>query len=185
MSTDEREIMAPFHAYRFRVDFLQHSLGPDAPAVEAVKLCSGSFSECTGLEATMEPKAIQEGGRNYGMAQRVGKVTFATLVLKRGMTSTRDLWKWWELVSMGAYAYRLTAKLTVLGPSIAPTSRNRPAPGGEQIQWRWQLLRCLPVKFKAPDLNARSGDVAIEELHLAHEGLRLLDGGDGSAAVPA
>ena len=37
----------------------------------------------------------------------------------------------------------------------------------------WVVERALPVKFKAADLNARGGEVGIEELHLAHEGLRL------------
>jgi hypothetical protein len=35
----------------------------------------------------------------------------------------------------------------------------------------------MPVKFKAADLNAKGTDIGIEELHLAHEGLRLY--GDG------
>ena len=39
----------------------------------------------------------------------------------------------------------------------------------------WGLARALPVKFKAADLNARGSEVGIEELHLAHEGLSLLD----------
>ena len=32
----------------------------------------------------------------------------------------------------------------------------------------------MPIKFKAADLNAKGTDVAIEELHMAHEGLSLL-----------
>jgi hypothetical protein len=31
----------------------------------------------------------------------------------------------------------------------------------------------MPVKFRAGDLSARATDVAIEELHLVHEGLRM------------
>ncbi len=51
------------------------------------------FAECTGLEATMEPKVIKEGGRNYGAAQRPGGVTFATVVLKRGVSTDRSMWQ--------------------------------------------------------------------------------------------
>ncbi len=50
----------------------------------------------------MEPKVIKAGGANYGAAQRVGPVSFATVVLKRGMTSTRDLWNWFANVAGGA-----------------------------------------------------------------------------------
>jgi hypothetical protein len=31
------------------------------------------------------------------------------------------------------------------------------------------LQRCLPVKLKAPALNAREGGIAVEELQLAYE----------------
>jgi len=34
---------------------------------------------------------------------------------------------------------------------------------------RFQLHRCLPVKFKAPTFNAKDGNVAIEEFQLAYE----------------
>lgn len=110
----------------------------------------------------MEPKVIKVGGRNYGPRQLMGRVSFATVVLKRGMTSTRDLWNWFQLVGGGAYSYRLTVDIEM---------RNA---RGEPVL-TWSLERALPVKFKAADLNARGTEVGIEELHLAHEGLRLLE----------
>src|SRR5205807_3783509 len=101
----------PLHVFNFVVKFLvDDTIGP--PGDERI-LCSGAFSECTGLEATMEPKVIKEGGRNYGVNQRSGPVTFATVVLKRGMTKTRDLYKWFEMVGNGSYAYRLVATITM------------------------------------------------------------------------
>jgi hypothetical protein len=38
------------------------------------------------------------------------------------------------------------------------------------------LSRCLPVKLKAPALNARDGVVAVEELQIAYECLRVIAG---------
>jgi phage tail-like protein len=147
----------PFHVFRFQVDFKDASL--NGGGGDAVPLCSGAFSECTGLEATMEPLAIREGGRNYGDAQRVGHVSFATVVLKRGMTSTTDLWTWFKLVTAGAgYSYRLTATITLFDNA------------GNGVL-AWDLQRALPIKFKAADLNAKGAEVGVEELHLAHEGL--------------
>jgi phage tail-like protein len=150
----------PLHTFNFLVEFLRDSTAGDAPFGEQW-ICSGAFSECTGLEATMEPKVIKEGGRNYGAIQRPGPVTFGTLILKRGMTRSRDLWHWFELVnSKGKYAYRLTARVYLFGVD------------GELIVI-WRLVRALPIKFKAADLNSRASDVGVEELHLAHEGLTL------------
>jgi phage tail-like protein len=150
----------PLQVFRFQVDFSQVRLdgGGSAPPVP---LCSGAFSDCSGLDATMEPKVIKEGGRNYGPAQRSGPVTFGTVILKRGMTTTRDLWKWFALVNRQYnYAYRLSVTITLRDASDHP-----------QILFR--LERALPVKFKAADLNAKGAEVGIEELHLAHEGLSL------------
>jgi phage tail-like protein len=168
------EPLAPLHVFRFEVTFAEDPIvgGPGAP----VDLCKGAFSECSGLEATMEPAVIREGGRTYGAAQRAGPVTFATVILKRGITARRDLWKWFELVNGGAFSYRLSATITIYAP---PT--DRPSGSATQSQplgtpvMRWKLRHCLPVKFKVPDLDAKSGEVGIEELHLAHEGL-LLEG---------
>lgn len=152
-------LLDPYHVFRFQVDFDQNPISGSANS--AVPLCSGAFSDCTGLEATMEPKVIKEGGRNYGVIQRSGPVTFATVILKRGMTKTRDLYHWFDLVGNGAYAYRLAATITMFDPL-----------GKGLLSWR--LEKALPVKFKAADLGAKNTEIGIEELHLAHEGMSLL-----------
>jgi len=154
---------ALFQIFRYRVDFHQTSLDdPDSGAAQSVG--QGKFSEVSGIEATMEPFAIKEGGRHWGEIQRPGMTTFATLVLKRGMTSDRSLWTWFHGVASGAFAYRLNARVMVLGPAA-----------GSAPVIQWEFANCLPVKCKAADLTASSSDIAIEELHLAHEGMRLLE----------
>ena len=151
--------LQPLHAFRFRVRFTRS--GGEGGQED---VCGGAFAECTGLESSMEPKAIKAGGMNYGVVQRAGPVNFATVVLKRGMTKTPDLFRWYQLVAGGAYAWRLSAELVVLDTAGEPALT-------------WGLDHCLPVKFKAADLNARGTEIGIEELHLAHEGLRLFDSG--------
>ena len=70
--------LAPFHMFRFQVSFTRANLpGAQAKPTSDVPLCSGAFAECTGIEATMEPKVIKVGGSNYGPAQRVGPVSTA------------------------------------------------------------------------------------------------------------
>ncbi len=152
--------LPPLHVFRFQVDFEQDSIGPNNERKQ-VLICNGAFSECSGLEATMEPKVIKEGGRNYGAIQRAGPVTFGTVVLKRGMTTNRQLWQWFATVAGGGYAYHLTATVTMFDVA-----------GRRALAWR--LNRALPIKFKAADLNASGNDIGIEELHLAHEGLTFI-----------
>lgn len=152
-------LLPPLIPFRFHVRFSQTSQG--AQQGNEVDICSGAFAECSGLEATMEPKVIRAGGMNHVPSQRVGQVSFATVVLKRGMTSTRHLWKWFEMVSSGAYATRMDVEIDVQNAA------------GETVL-TWGLSQCMPVKFKAADLNAKGTEVAVEELHLVHEGLSLI-----------
>jgi phage tail-like protein len=149
--------LVPLHIFQFQVDFKSDSIGSDGPG-GLVDVCSGAFAECTGLEATMEAKAIKEGGTNYGVAQRAGPITFATVVLKRGISSNRNLWQIFNAISSGMYAPRLQVTITLFDGTGEPAIA-------------WQLDRAMPVKFKFGDLNAKGTEVGIEELHLVHEGL--------------
>ena len=92
----------PFIPYRFRVDFKEvQPAGADGTggSERAVTLCAGAFSEVSGLEATMEPKVIRQGGQYDGELQRPGQITYATVILKRGITANRHLWQWFRLVA--------------------------------------------------------------------------------------
>lgn len=157
---------APIGVFNFHVSFSEDPLDGQGGSKQ-VPLCQGAFSEVSGLEATMEPRAIREGGRNWGAHQRAGPVNFATVVFKRGITRTRDLWWWFELMGQGSFAVRLKAQIEVR--DIA----------GERVMG-WTLQHALPVKFKSADLNARGTDVGVEELHIVHEGLEL----DRPAGLP-
>jgi phage tail-like protein len=146
--------IVPLHVFRFRVEVTADSLsqGPQGASTEM------AFAECTGLEATMEPKTIKEGGRNYGAAQRAGGVTFATVVLKRGVSEDRGMWQIFNAATSGQYAPRLQVTITLLDGNL------------DSIM-AWQLAHAMPVKFKFADFNARGMEVGIEELHFVHEGL--------------
>lgn len=155
---DSTNYIRPF---RFQVDFLTSSLQSQSSS-EQVSLCQGAFSECTGLEATMEPKVIKQGGDNYGAPQRAGTISFATVVLKRGFTTNRNLWQWFSAVATGGYSYRMTVIINLFNVQ------------GKAVM-AWQLDRAMPIKFKSADLNAKATEVGIEELHLVHEGLSAVD----------
>ncbi len=146
----------PLHVFRFKVEFRQTTRG--ATGGTDVAIGNGAFSECTGLEATMEPKVYKAGGKNFGAVQLAGPVTFATVVLKRGITTGSDLWDVFTTVASGKYAIRLGVTITLLDGM------------GESVT-TFELADALPIKLKTADLNAKATEVGIEELHLAHEGL--------------
>ena len=149
--------LIPLHVFRFQVDFFTDSLS-DGASHDQFQVCSGSFAECTGLEATMEPKVIKEGGRNYGAAQRAGQTTFATVILKRGISANRNLFQIFNSVSTGTFAPRMQVTINLFDLD------------GSAVM-AWQLDRAMPIKYKFSDLNSKNAEIGIEELHLVHEGL--------------
>ena len=54
--------------FRFRVDFYDHGHS------DSNGLARGMFSECSGLEISMEHKTVKEGGQNYRLKQFAGRV---------------------------------------------------------------------------------------------------------------
>ncbi len=137
----------------------------------AIKDFTAAFSEVSGLEATMEPKAIRQGGQYYGEVQRVGQVTFATVILKRGITSASHVWTWFNTLAGGSSALRLTAELTHFETYME--AKNKPK---KTARYRWKMTDALPVKFKAATYSAMATDVGIEELHFVHQGLEFVKG---------
>ena len=147
-SADET-VRYPFTAFNFSVEITK--------AGDAKRLCSAAFSECDGLEMSMDVKTIREGGANSRQVRLSGPLTYGNLTLKRGMTANFDLWEWFGAVVIDP-AMRASAEVVLLAPD-------------GKVRARFVLDRCVPVKLKAPALNARDGTVAIEELQLAYESL--------------
>ncbi len=143
----------PFSAFNFEIRI--HKQG------ERNSLCEGSFSDCDGLEMTMDVKTIRQGGDNARQIRLAGPVSFGQLTLKRGMTTKgRDLWDWFTQ-TLADPSLRADAQIVMF-----ETDRTKQTA-------LFNLGRCIPVKIKAPALNARDGIVAIEELQIAYETLRL------------
>src|SRR5215217_8180692 len=123
-------------------------------------MCSAAFSDCDGLETTMEVKTIREGGNNGKQIRLTGPFAYGTVTLKRGMTANFDLWQWVNAMVLDP-SIRANAEVVLL------------APDGRTERARFLLERCVPTKLKAPTLNAKDGAVAIEELQLTYESLTL------------
>lgn len=140
--------------------------GPD-------QLGDGAFAECSGLQLEADVREHLEGGRNDGVVRRVGRVKLVPLVLKRGMfTANPDepadpsLWGWLTGVVGGTLPIpRFDGEIELHDPT------------GGRVLATWAFDRGLPAKVVGPTLNAKSGEIAVEELHIAHEALRLVGGG--------
>lgn len=142
---------------------------PDTNAVPSGNpLGNGAFQECSGLEIEMDVSEYLEGGRNDGVIKRVGRAKYTNIILKRGMffgesdQVNNELWAWLQDIVSGRPVARYDGIIEV-------KSRDN-----QRVLATWVFDRGLPAKISGPQLNAKTGDIAIEELHIAHEGLRLV-----------
>jgi phage tail-like protein len=144
----------------------------------AKTLLFGTFSEVSGLNAEMETEEYREGGKNVGPHKLVKWGKYPNLVFKRGVTMNPDLWDWsYSIVFKNGNPARKNGLvlLTDRGSGITaatggPTSFG--LPGIDRLPIAvWFFKNALPEKLQGPVLNAKSNEIAIETLELAHEGL--------------
>jgi phage tail-like protein len=145
-------VVRPFISFNFAVEI-------NVPGV-STRICSAAFSDCDGLDMSMDVKTIREGGNNGRQIRLTGPTNFGVLTLKRGMTSNFDLWDWMTRLQTQP-SLRADAEVVMF------------AADGQTERARFILTRCVPAKIKAPAFNAKDGGVAIEEFQLAYESLTL------------
>jgi phage tail-like protein len=148
----------PYTAFRFDVQL--HIDNPQRFELSN-PLCDAAFAECDGLEMTMEPKTVREGGNNTEQIHLVGPVSYASLTLKRGMTGNLDLWRWFSAAAGGEGRGLTAAGLVIM----------RDGAGVPKLHFK--LTGCLPIKIMAPALDAREGLLAIEEMQIAYRSFTI------------
>jgi phage tail-like protein len=153
-------IVPPYTAFRFEVEL---TLYQPAPGING-PVCRGAFSECDGLEMTMEPKAVREGGNNQKQIHLMGPISYGQLTLKRGMTDTHDLWYWFAAAGQTGRTSTAAGKVTIANAKGEPSIV-------------FILEECLPVKLRGPSLNAKDGQIAIEEMQLVYQSLSIQTAG--------
>ncbi|HEY6245738.1 MAG TPA: phage tail protein [Pyrinomonadaceae bacterium] len=117
----------------------------------------GGFSECTGLEMSMQPDEFKEGGNNGFVHKFPTRVTWSNIVLKKGIGSGTVLWDWQYGFAVGK-GKRRDGVIILLSDSQVPNNV-------------WHFRRGLPVKYSGPALNATQSAVAVESIEIAHEGI--------------
>ncbi len=136
--------------------------------IEDERYISASFSECSGLSIKTNYETYFEGGVNNQQRIILGNTQLSEVTLKRGLTNDLVFWEW---------ASRMLTQLEPDDRNANPARRNINIllfnQAGETIQC-WTLIGAVPVAWHAPSLQAEATTVAIEELTLAFEGLKVL-----------
>ena len=137
-------------------------------------LCDGAFAECDGLEMTMEPRTVESASVTDRQQRLIGPTRYGQITLKRGMTTSPQLWVWFSRGTRPGSVLHAAGQITMWQADGTPALR-------------FVLERCLPTRLRAPSLNAREGVVAIEELGLVCERMTVElpdSGGAAGGAAP-
>ena len=126
--------------------------------VEIDNVTVAGFSEAGGLN--VESDIVEYKTGMDGVTKKLpGLVKFSNITLKRGYTATTDLWDWRKAVTDGT-TDRKSGAIILHDEARVPAIR-------------WNFQEGWPNKLEGPALNAKTSDVAIESLEIAHEGLTM------------
>lgn len=126
--------------------------------VEIDGITQAGFSDCSGFGASTDPIEYREGGRNTTTLKMPGQTKYPNIVLKWGLTDSRELYNWYHDVVKG--------KIRRAHGSIVAYDVD-----GVTEKVRWNFFNAWPTKWDGPDFSAKGNDVAIETLELSHEGI--------------
>jgi phage tail-like protein len=128
--------------------------------IEIDGVVKGGFSEASGLTTDTNIIEYREGAEQHGTTRKLpGLMKYNNIVLKRGWTKDKSLWAWRKRVIDGK-TQRNSGSIVLLDEA-----RNEAL--------RWNFREGWPSKWEGPALNAKTSEVAVETLEIAHEGLEL------------
>ena len=116
------------------------------------------FTACSGISLEFEPVTFKQGdGKMIVERKRPGRPKYTEVVLKRGLTQSNDLYKWFdEVVKAAKPTPYKTAAIVIFGRDAKEVAR-------------FSLLQCWPSRLSVSDLTSGSDDVMIEEVTIQHE----------------
>jgi phage tail-like protein len=125
--------------------------------VEIDGITQAGFSDVSGFDTSIEVHEYREGSDPTTTRKLPGMTRYSNITLRRGLTADRTLYDWMLGTAHGTIT-RKNGSILVLD-----------AMGNEVV--RWNFRNAWPTRWQGPELSARSNDVAIETLELAHEGV--------------
>jgi len=118
----------------------------------------GHFTQCSGLGVRVEAIKYREGGISQVVHRLPGRVEYADVTLRYGLTASKELWLWLDSAVRGA-VQRRNVSIIVL------------AQDGVTEAVRFNLLNAWPSSWVGAPLDALGHEAAIEELTLVYETL--------------
>jgi phage tail-like protein len=142
----------PYHQFNFLVD-----LGTGETAgVQA------GFSECSAIAFEVGVAEYRNGNDKENAVRKLtGLQKVADVTLKRGVIGSLNLYRWLDEIRNGDQNALRTVVIQLQNEDHT------------DVVMTWKLLRARIIKHVSGPLNAKSSDVAIEQLTLAYERLEI------------
>ena len=125
--------------------------------VELDGIVQAGFTDCAGFGSNVEVIEYREGGDPSTVRKLPGQTKFPDIMLKWGITDSRELYDWHRTAVNGA-VQRKNGSI-ILQDDL----------GQEKI--RWNFFSAWASKYDAPDFTAKGNDVAIDALTISCERL--------------
>ena len=133
--------------------------------VEIDGIASSAFKSVSGLAAEAEVIEYREGSDPVSSSRKLpGRVRYPNVRLSRGLTTSRDLWDWWETVVNGTVERRNVA-ITLLDDSRNAGAALAPA---RRVGCEVRGARARRVEERGRDRDHRARPRAARARHLAH-----------------
>ena len=134
-------------------------------SLEIQGVISGYFTEVGGLGSEheiVEHKVVDKNG--HDMVMKIpGRLKWSDITLKRGLTSSMDLWDWRKQVEDGdVQGARKNGSVVMYDQSYSQVAR-------------WNFSNAWPSKVSGPSLNAQNNEFGIEEMVIVHEGIERVN----------
>lgn len=127
--------------------------------VEIGGIAEAYFTECSGLSVEMTTEDVYEGGENTYVHKMLNQPKYPNLVLKRGLTTSDELWTWFK-------------KTLEYKPDRRNISIILYDSTGKEAK-RWNFREACPVKWTGPDFQANSPQITFESIEIVHQGMEL------------
>ena len=136
----------PYGNYRFRV--------------EISGIARIAFTEVIMPDSASEVIEHREGTDPAIVRKQAGVTTHSSLILKWGLTQSMDLYNWRKQIEQGKIgSSRKNIAIALIDEEGSEASR-------------WEFVNAWPSGYKAPDLNAKGNEVAVETLEIVFESMQ-------------
>ena len=113
------------------------------------------FCEVSGLTSESEVVERREGDPRE-VQKSIGALHYDTLVLRRALTRSKDLYLWRQAIIDGKEDRRPVEILQLPTPRAKPVNR-------------WRFKDCWPCRWSGPEFDSQFGGLAFEEIELCYD----------------